>query len=174
MAGQDCRQLESVLTQNCHAAGKQSLHCDPSPGQSRKAGCQHSGPCWGIFWIKDCQFSVYQLERTETHPQMAKTSSSARKEQEWTVTEQTEAAETQPRKGQVKTLLKSSQSKIQSWNSHSHASPLPLLELQDVNKTPPSTLHFVCMHSFFLRLKREWSSLGFLILSSEHNSHLQA
>lgn len=37
---------------------------------------------------------------------MAKTSSSARKEQDWTVTEQTEAAETQPRKGQLITLLK--------------------------------------------------------------------
>lgn len=41
-------------------------------------------------------------------------------EQDWTVTEQTEAAEAQPREGQLTTLLQvHTQSKIQSWNSHS-------------------------------------------------------
>lgn len=53
-------------------------------------------------------FSSYQLERAETHHQMAKTAPVPMqgREQDWIAAVQTEVVEPQPGKGQLTTLFK--------------------------------------------------------------------
>lgn len=169
------QELESVLTQNCHAA---PTALGPLTRLDQLSCLPGSRALLEEFWIKDCWFSIYQLERTETRSQMAKTSSSARKGQ-WQHRLRLQNHSLEKDYSQLC-------SKLTYKVKHKAGTITPMqvflpclsdkMSSQRKNKTSPRTLpSMFCVHSFFFpKTKKGMEQFRLLILSGKSSSHLWA